>query len=203
LRRRSITVCPLTRTPDIRERKLTWRQFHRRSLTATQLVHTHINLDGREVAKNTMKHTSKEGNKPAAGGRMPYNWMYGCKRASRIFLVLQPPAATIICLKAARGGSLSAVIASVRLAVPGSGDGTISLRLGTVRGEPSTPSIRPSPAVWGGSVDLPFNRRSARQWDDLSIHRACSCKHCPIGHLSAQARNIARTLTHRPSTELC
>jgi hypothetical protein len=85
LRRRSITVCPLTRTPDIRERKLTWRQFHRRSLTATQLVHTHINLDGREVAKNTMKHTSKEGNKPAAGGRMPDNWMYGCKRASRIF----------------------------------------------------------------------------------------------------------------------
>jgi hypothetical protein len=28
LRCRSITVCPLTRIPDIRERRLTWRQFH-------------------------------------------------------------------------------------------------------------------------------------------------------------------------------
>ena len=49
MRCRSITVCPLTRIADIRERKLTRRQFHRRSLAATQLVHTHINLDGREV----------------------------------------------------------------------------------------------------------------------------------------------------------
>jgi hypothetical protein len=193
----------LTRTPDIRERKLTWRQFHRRSLAATQLVHTHINLDGREVAKNTMKHTSKEGNKPAARGRMPDNWMYGCKRASRIFS-RAPAAFRHDNLPESRTGRLLVNSNSISAAGrTGEWRRYDQLEIGHGARRAFDPFYMTNPGGLGWSVDLPFNRRSARQWDDLSIHRACSSKHCPIGHLSAQARNIALTLTHRPSTELC
>jgi hypothetical protein len=38
-------------------------------------VHTTLNLDGRTVAKNTMKHMASYNSHPAGGPRLPDNWI--------------------------------------------------------------------------------------------------------------------------------